>query len=531
MRVCIVGAGFSGIAAAKILKEFGHEITVFETCPDVGGVWSSQRRYPGLGTQNVASTYHFSDMPMPKHYPEWPSAEQVQAYLEAYVAKHTLRDVIHCSTEVKSIERPVDSDRGWTVRVQAVPTAKSAPVASAAADSSVQVHRFDHVVVANGVFSQGAVPNIDQTPGFAAAGGQLIHTSDYTKLPETPENKHVVVVGYGRSACDIASHVAEIAHSTTLVARRLTWKLPRHLGHALNYKFMFLTRLGESLFEYIRPGFFERFMYSRIGTPIRKALFQSVGWVVSRQLLLDEVKAVPSGPFSDIATSRIALSTEGMYKKLREGKRLFLKRDMQIDQLYADAATNLPMARLSNGEEIRADVVLCGTGFHQKCPFLPRDIVDKLTDERGNWVGLYRLVLPIGVPDLTFNGYNSSLFCPTSSEMAALWIAGYLRDQQGEKRKSYGQGGDEQALLPLPSEEEQRKESARFFAWLDERSKGRHAHGTNIVPFSLHQVDDLLGDLGVSLSKADLLLQWLLPMSPTAYGTCIEQVKRKAGMA
>jgi cation diffusion facilitator CzcD-associated flavoprotein CzcO len=61
MNICIVGAGFAGLSAAKILKSFGHQVTVFEKEADVGGVWSQSRRYPGLTTQNVRSTYAFSD--------------------------------------------------------------------------------------------------------------------------------------------------------------------------------------------------------------------------------------------------------------------------------------------------------------------------------------------------------------------------------------------------------------------------------------------------------------------------------------
>ena len=53
MRIGIVGAGFAGLSSAKVLKSFGHDVTVFEKEADVGGVWSASRRYPGLTTQNV----------------------------------------------------------------------------------------------------------------------------------------------------------------------------------------------------------------------------------------------------------------------------------------------------------------------------------------------------------------------------------------------------------------------------------------------------------------------------------------------
>lgn len=53
--------------------------------------------------------------------------------------------------------------------------------------------------------------------------------------------------------------------------------------------------------------------------------------------------------------------------------------------------------------------------------------------------------------------------------------------------------------------------------WLEKRSKGKHASNTNLVPFSLHSIDDTLSDVGVQLSLGQRLLQWLLPVNPSAY--------------
>src|ERR1700712_2975018 len=102
MRVGIVGAGVAGLCTAKILSRLGHEVTVYDRTPDVGGVWSSTRRYPGLSTQSVRDTYAFSDFPMPDHYPEWPSGEQVQEYLADYVRHFGLAPLLPLGTEVRA---------------------------------------------------------------------------------------------------------------------------------------------------------------------------------------------------------------------------------------------------------------------------------------------------------------------------------------------------------------------------------------------------------------------------------------------
>jgi cation diffusion facilitator CzcD-associated flavoprotein CzcO len=90
MRIGIIGAGVAGLATAKVLIQAGHEVRVFDKCPDVGGVWSRTRRYPGVTTQSPKAQYSLSDFPMPKSYPEWPNGAQVQAYFAAYAAEFGL---------------------------------------------------------------------------------------------------------------------------------------------------------------------------------------------------------------------------------------------------------------------------------------------------------------------------------------------------------------------------------------------------------------------------------------------------------
>ena len=113
MKIGIVGAGFAGLSSAKVLAEFGHEVHIFEKESDVGGVWSASRRYPGLGTQNVRSTYAMSDYGYPKGTPEWPSGEQVQQYMEGYAKKFNIFNKISFNTEVKSAKQ--NANGSWTV--------------------------------------------------------------------------------------------------------------------------------------------------------------------------------------------------------------------------------------------------------------------------------------------------------------------------------------------------------------------------------------------------------------------------------
>jgi hypothetical protein len=44
-----------------------------------------------------------------------------------------------------------------------------------------------------------------------------------------------------------------------------------------------------------------------------------------------------------------------------------------------------------------------------------------------------------------------------------------------------------------------------------------HCRGGKIIPLSLHNVDKVLGDLGVNISAAVRAWHWLMPVDPAAY--------------
>ncbi|MEU5948081.1 NAD(P)/FAD-dependent oxidoreductase [Micromonospora sp. NPDC047465] len=482
MRIAVVGAGFAGLSAAKVLRQSGFEVSVFEKSPDVGGVWSSTRRYPGLRTQNNKGTYHLSDLPMPAHYPQWPSGEQVQQYVESYVDRFGLRPVLRLATEVVAAKL-VDDETAWLIASR--PTGGRDPATW---------ERYDHLVVANGIFSEPLIPHFEGRADFVAAGGRVLACGEFHDL-EAARGKHVLVVGYGKSSCDVAVPLSDVAARTDVVARQLLWKMPRKLGGAVNYKYLLLTRMGEALFRYIRVKGFERFLHGP-GNGLRRGMLDGVGSVATRQLKLRELGLVPNGTFEDIARSTVSLATDGFFERVADG-RISVHRDQQISELLVDEGR--PAARLADGTVLPADLVICGTGFRQHVPFFDAALHARLEDDEGNFM-LHRQILPVDVPHLTFAGYNSSFFSPLSAEMAAVWTAAHLR------------GG-----IALPPRERMREQVRTRLAWMAARTNGQHARGTSIIPFSMHNIDEVLDDLGLNLGPLARARQWLLPVDPRAY--------------
>lgn len=80
-KVCVIGAGVSGLAAAHAFRQRGHDVEIVERGYDLGGVWEPSRSYPDVQTQSPKDLYRYTSMPMPENYPEWPKGTQVHAYL------------------------------------------------------------------------------------------------------------------------------------------------------------------------------------------------------------------------------------------------------------------------------------------------------------------------------------------------------------------------------------------------------------------------------------------------------------------
>ncbi len=84
----MIGAGPSGLVAAKHALEAGFDVTVFEASGALGGQWQTTAAHsgvwPGMRANTSRAMTPFSDFPAPAEHPLHRAAEQVCAYLESY---------------------------------------------------------------------------------------------------------------------------------------------------------------------------------------------------------------------------------------------------------------------------------------------------------------------------------------------------------------------------------------------------------------------------------------------------------------
>ena len=105
---CVIGAGPSGLAAVRHLRDAGIPVECLEREQGIGGNWLF-----GSGTSRVfASTRlissqrltEFADFPMPRHWPAYPDHRQCLEYLRSYATHFDLEPQIRTGVVVESIE-------------------------------------------------------------------------------------------------------------------------------------------------------------------------------------------------------------------------------------------------------------------------------------------------------------------------------------------------------------------------------------------------------------------------------------------
>jgi cation diffusion facilitator CzcD-associated flavoprotein CzcO len=108
-QVCIIGAGSSGIAAAKVLHARAIPFDCFEKGSGIGGNWrylndsGMSSAYKSLHINTSRDRMCYSDFPMPRDYPDFPHHSQILAYFEAYVDHFGFRDQITFQTAVTHV--------------------------------------------------------------------------------------------------------------------------------------------------------------------------------------------------------------------------------------------------------------------------------------------------------------------------------------------------------------------------------------------------------------------------------------------
>jgi thioredoxin reductase len=211
--VCVIGAGPSGITAAKNLLDAGLEVTVYDFGKEVGGNWvftETESHSSVFETTHIISSKDFSqfdDFSMPEDYPDYPGHKQLANYFQAYAHQFNLYPHIQFQTLVKFCER--NTAGKWVVSFEQF--------------GATSTREFDALAVCNGHHWH---PRIPEYPGQFS--GEFIHSHVVKRFSKFLD-KRVLVIGGGNSACDVAVESSRVAKSVDMSWRRGYWIVPKFM--------------------------------------------------------------------------------------------------------------------------------------------------------------------------------------------------------------------------------------------------------------------------------------------------------------
>jgi thioredoxin reductase len=378
-KVCVIGAGSSGIAACQVLNARGVAFDCFEKGSEVGGNWRYENdnelssAYRSLHINTSRGLMAYKTYPMPDDYPDYPNHFQIARYFDDYVDHFALREKICFRTEVKSVV-PVDGE--WEVGVED-------------RDGKAETHRYRAVVVANGHHWDPRWPE----PAFPRSEefeGEQIHVHHYRE-PEVLHGKRVLVLGIGNSATDIAVEASRIADATFLAMRRGAYVMPKYLNGKP-------TDEAASKLLTMMPLPVQRFVLARM-------LGLTAGDMTAYGLPEPDHKLLEAHP---------TVSAE-LLSRLGHGD-IAVKPNVDC---FAGGRT----VRFVDGSEEEIDLVVYCTGYKVTFPFFAEDLVSA----EDNRLLLYRRVVSVEHPGLYFIGLIQPLgaIMPLA-EAQAEWVADLL---------------------------------------------------------------------------------------------------------
>ena len=359
-RICVIGAGPSGITALKNLLDEGLNALAVDQNHEVGGNWlfSEKESHSSVfETTHIISSKKWSeyeDFPFDEFdpsLPDYPSHEQLAAYFQAYARKFKLYEHIRFGVRVLSAVRK--GEDAWELTLEQ--------------NGEQGVEHFTDLVVASGHHWN---PRYPEYPG--EFNGEFLHSHHFKKA-EPFAGKRVLVIGGGNSACDVAVETSRVSAYTAISMRR---------GYRIIPKFIF----GKPT--------------DTVGSILRLFPTRMRQW--SAELLVRIVNGPNryygmQEPDHRFGETHPTVNDELLYR-IRHGK---VAPKVDIERLDGDTV------HFKDGTSEAFDVIIACTGFVISHPFFEKDLIDYSSGP----VPLYLKMLHPEYRNLYFIGLFQPLGC------------------------------------------------------------------------------------------------------------------------
>lgn len=240
LKVIVIGAGFSGIAAGiRFLQHVPNiELTIYDKNDGIGGTWWSNR-YPGLACDIPSHCYQYTFFPNTQWSAFYAPGSEILAYLQNVVSTYQLEPYIKLQHEMVGAKWDEASGK-WRVDI------RRPKAGDGASETEVFEDTADFLFTGLGSLSRWNWPDIE---GLKAFKGLVIHSAQWevtgkgetaTASPKIRQNweedvkdwgdKRVAVIGVGSSAIQIVPALQRKAGKVVNFVRGKTWLSPPFAG-------------------------------------------------------------------------------------------------------------------------------------------------------------------------------------------------------------------------------------------------------------------------------------------------------------
>ena len=213
-KVCIIGAGFGGIAIAIRLKQQGIDnFIILEKTEDIGGTWR-ENQYPGAACDVQSHMYSLSFAPKTDWSQRYAGAEEIFQYLQDVSEQFHIKPYCRFQHEVTGLNYQ-EKSCDWRIQLKDRPDLIS-----------------QYVVFASGPLH---VPQIPHIPGIENFKGQVFHSAQWNH-DYALQGKKVASIGTGGSAIQYIPKIAPEVKQLYVFQRSAAWVLPRDERRYLNFE-------------------------------------------------------------------------------------------------------------------------------------------------------------------------------------------------------------------------------------------------------------------------------------------------------
>ncbi len=336
--VVIVGAGLSGIGAARQIKKDCPQksFTILESRNSMGGTWDLFQ-YPGIRSDSDMFTMGYASKPWMADDNIASPGPSILSYIKDAAREKDIESHIQYNQKVKTASWS-SKNSTWTLSFE----------------NSDSLMTCSFLLSCSGYynFDKGYTPEFE---GIETFGGKVIHPQHWPKDLNI-DGKRIVIIGSGATAVTLLPSLAEKAGHVTMLQRSPTYmiSMPKKDPFAMAAKFLFSEKTAHHVIR-LKNIYFQRLIYicsRKFPEQFKKLLIKRVRNSVNADIDVKKHFTPKYAPWDQ----RMCLVPGADFFEALNSKKASIVTD-KIQKIQNKGI------QLASGEFIEADIIVTATGL------------------------------------------------------------------------------------------------------------------------------------------------------------------------